>query len=214
MTISQFPPLDTADEDGLLAIGGDLDVDSLLLAYRSGIFPWPLNSEILAWFSPPKRAVLFFNELHISKSLEKSLRHSDYEIAFDRNTARVIRSCSEAKNRKGQRGTWITKDMVHAYIRLHEAGYCHSVEYYKQGELQGGLYGVRIGGFFAGESMFHIKRDASKICLLNLVERLKSEGMSWLDCQAMTPLLASFGAREIERDQFLELLSTATRQKD
>ncbi|NMC62108.1 MAG: leucyl/phenylalanyl-tRNA--protein transferase [SAR324 cluster bacterium] len=206
MAISKFPSVDLADESGLLAVGGDLEVESLLLAYRNGIFPWPFSDEFPAWFSPPKRAVLFFKDFHIPKSLKKKLRKGNYTIYVNRDTPSVIRACANAKNRKGQRGTWITKDMIEAYIRLHMAGYCHSVECYQETRLIGGYYGVCINQFCGGESMFHIETDASKLCLFHLVEILKAKGVTWLDVQMLTPLLEHFGAREIPRTDFLSLL--------
>ena len=213
MAISRFPPVDSADEDGLLAVGGDLDVDSLLLAYRNGIFPWPAGEHLLAWFSPPVRAVLFLEDFHISKSLEKKVKKEAYTLCINRDTPSVIRACAKASNRKRQRGTWITGEMIEAYIHFHTAGYCHSVECYLGNSLVGGLYGVCINGFFAGESMFHTESDASKICLVHLVHTLKSRGFTWLDCQVMTPLLETFGACEVSRGAFLDLLEESLKQK-
>lgn len=205
----KFPPVSMADDDGLLALGGELDEETLLLAYRSGIFPWPFDESTLAWFAPPKRCVLFFDEMHISKSLARSRRREVYTFSINKNFKDVIGACAKAKNRKGQRGTWITKDMVRAYTELNRHGYAQSVETWQESELVGGLYGVKIGGFFAGESMFHKETDASKLSLWYLVEVLKKEGLSWIDCQVMTPLLKSFGARLIPRDEYQVLLKEA-----
>lgn len=213
MAISQFPSVDLADESGLLAIGGDLEVESLLLAYRNGIFPWPLNDEFPAWFSPPARAVLFFKDFHIPKRLQRKISKANYTICINRDTPRVIEECAKAKNRKGQRGTWITRDMIEAYTRFHAAGYCHSVECYRDNKLLGAYYGVSINGFFAGESMFYIESDASKLCLCHLVNLLIQKGVSWLDVQMLTPLLKSFGAKEISRADFLVLLEDALRKE-
>lgn len=209
MTIAAFPDVEYADQHGLLAIGGDLEVDSLLLAYRSGIFPWPLDEDTLAWFAPPKRAVLFFDKLHTSRSLEREQRRGKFGFAVNRNFEGVIKACAETKNRKKQQGTWITKDIIRAYSALHAAGYAHSVEAYREGELVGGIYGVSIGAMFAGESMFYREPNASKLALLHLCELLKTRGATWMDCQVMTPHLLHFGAEEISRRKFTKLLDTA-----
>lgn len=216
MVIAEFPDVKDSDESGLLAIGGDLEVESLLLAYSSGIFPWPLNDEILSWFSPLKRAVLFLSKLHISRSLRRTLNSNKLEFAIDRNCPEVIRQCRLAGNRrtgKGspQSGTWITADMQAAYIDLHKAGYCHSAESYENGELVGGLYGVSIGAMFAGESMFFKRPDASKAAFARLAVYLRENGAGWIDCQVMTPLFEAFGAEEIDREDFLGLLKNAIR---
>lgn len=216
MVIAEFPDPEDSDESGLLAIGGDLEVDSLLLAYSSGIFPWPLNEEILTWFSPPRRAVLHLTKLHISRSLRRALNSNKFEFAIDCNCPEVIRQCRLAGNRrtgKGnpQSGTWITADMQDAYIALHKAGYCHSAESYENGELVGGLYGVSIGAMFAGESMFFKRPDASKVAFARFAVHLRESGAEWLDCQVMTPLFEAFGAEEIEREEFLGMLKNAIR---
>lgn len=213
MTILAFPPVEDADEHGLLALGGDLEVDSLLLAYRSGIFPWPLDEETLAWFSPPQRTVLFLDRLHVSQSLRKEQRRAKCTFAFDRNFPEVIARCAEVKNRGKQRGTWITPQVVSAYCDFHAAGYCHSVECYDDEELVGGLYGVSLGGMFAGESMFYRRPNASKLAFLYLCEHLRERKIPWIDCQVMTPFLKSFGAEEIPRKKFLALLSEGLRSK-
>lgn len=211
MAIEAFPSLDEADEYGLLALGGDLEPESLLLAYRSGIFPWPLSPELLTWFSPPRRAVLYLNEVHISKSLAKLERRKSHDIRVDFDFEAVIRNCASSSQRKGK--TWITNDIMDAYCELHRLGYAHSIEYYEEDSLLGGLYGVSIGGMFAGESMFHKKANASKLCLMFLVQRLAQKGVSWIDCQQLTPLLRSFGAREIERAEFVAQLNLAVSRK-
>ena len=209
MAISRFPHVDTADEDGILALYGDLDVESLLLAYRSGIFPWPLSAHLLAWFAPDPRAVLFFEDFHVPRSLRKELKLSPFTLSIDEDTPAVIEACAAARNRKGQQGTWITPAMTAAYIELHRAGNCHSIECWHGDKLVGGLYGVSIGGFFGGESMFHLESGASKHSFCFLVEHLRARGFRWLDCQMLTPLLESFGAREIPREEFMLLLKTA-----
>lgn len=213
MTILAFPPLEDADEHGLLAIGGDLEIDSLLLAYRSGIFPWPLDEETLAWFSPEKRTVLFLDQIHISQSLKKAQRRSTFSFALDRNFESVVRHCAEVKNRGKQKGTWITPAIVDAYIDLHRAGFCHSAECYEKEELVGGLYGVSIGAMFAGESMFYRRPNASKLAFVFLCEHLRKHEVKWIDCQVMTPFLSSFGAQEIPRKEFIKLLSHSLRRR-
>lgn len=212
MVIEAFPPLEQADEDGLLAVGGDLDIESLVLAYRSGIFPWPFSERHLAWFSPPERGVLFFDQLHIPRSLQKIRRDPAWSLSFDTCFDDVIVACASSNHRPGQTGTWITRRMVDGYRAFHRAGYAHSVECWYAGELVGGLYGVVIGRYFAGESMFFIRPNASKLALWFLVEHLKRSGVTWLDCQMVTPLLASFGAKSIPRGTFTQLLEQACKE--
>src|SRR5690606_17061009 len=150
-----FPPVDRADEFGLLAIGGDLDVDSLLLAYRSGIFPWPIQNGLLTWFAPPRRAVLFLDEFHISKSLRRERRRKGCHVRTNTAFREVVEACADSSHRRNQRGTWINDDILEAYVALHKAGFAHSVEVYVEDRLIGGVYGVALGLMFAGESMFH-----------------------------------------------------------
>jgi leucyl/phenylalanyl-tRNA--protein transferase len=202
-----FPPVDVADDDGLLAIGGDLEIDTLLLAYRSGIFPWPVEGYPTLWFAPPQRAVLFFDEFHVSKSLRKQMRQAHYEIRIDSCFERVIRACAAPRVYEAE--TWILPEMIEAYEQFHRAGYAHSVEVFAHDELVGGLYGVAIGRYFAGESMFHLASGASKIALVHLVEHLQKQGATWLDVQMPTPLFESFGARCIPRDEFMKMLQNA-----
>jgi leucyl/phenylalanyl-tRNA--protein transferase len=210
MAIKAFPPVDEADEHGLLAVGGDLEVSSLLLAYSNGIFPWPLSAdESLLWFSPAERAVLFVDDFHISKSLKTEIRRSQYTYRINSAFSEVIEYCSDCSLRANEEGTWIIDEMKSAYIALHRAGYAHSFECYEGNELVGGLYGVAIGSMFAGESMFHRKDNTSKLSLVFLMQTLKKLGAGWLDCQQMTPLIARFGARMIPRDDFIPLLDEA-----
>ncbi len=209
MTIIQFPPINQAHSSGILAVGGDLEVDSLLLAYRSGIFPWPIDEGTLAWFAPPKRAILWLKDFHIPRSLKREINKNCFACCFDKHFAQVIKSCAEPTNRGKQQGTWITPEIIGAYIALHHAGFCHSIECYKNDSLVGGLYGVSIGGFFAGESMFYRTSNASKLALCYLVNHLKSYGVEWLDCQVMTPHMRQLGAVNVSRRKYMQLLEKA-----
>ena len=204
----EFPPATSADRDGLVAVGGDLSVDRLLLAYRSGIFPWPIfHDDLMTWFSPDPRAILELDELHISKSLQKVLRRGTFDVTFNLDFPTVVDGCgAPAPDRPS---TWITREMKQAYLRLHQQGHAHSVEARIDGELVGGLYGVAVGGFFAGESMFSQVTNASKIALVALVERLRERGYRLLDIQQATPHLMSMGAVEVPRKRYLQRLSHA-----
>ena len=209
MVIRRFPPVESADEHGLLAIGGDLEAESILLAYRSGIFPWPVDSSTLAWFAPPERAIIFLDEFHLPRRLKRSLKSHSYTQRMDHDFNGVIKRCAEVVNRGEQDGTWITEDIIEAYAHLFQLGYCHSFESYLDNELVGGIYGIQIGRFFAAESSFFRAPDASKVAMLALVAYLRSRGTSWFDRQVLTPFSASFGAREIEREEYMELLKSA-----
>lgn len=207
MAIADFPPVSKADEHGLLALGGDLEIESLLLAYTLGIFPWPISEEYpLAWFSPNPRGVLFFDKLHLSKSFRKFLRHNPYEVKFNTNFESVILNCARVK-RLNQESTWITDEIVNAYIDLFKAGYAYSVETYHKDQLVGGLYGVCINKFYSGESMFHIEDNASKVALVSLMYTLNQRGVHWLDTQMVTPVVHSLGGVEIPRESFIKLLN-------
>ena len=206
MVILAFPPHEYADHYGLLAIGGDLEPASLLYAYRNGIFPWPSDDSLLTWFSPLQRGILHFENLHISRSLKKSIRTKEFQCAINHDFDSVIHCCAESANRIGQQGTWISPAMIRAYKQFHREGYAHSVECYLEGTLVGGVYGVAIGHFFAGESMFYRRTDASKVALLYLIQHLALQGVHYLDCQMVTELLASFGATEVSRRHYLRLL--------
>lgn len=203
-----FPDVELADETGLLAVGGELSVQMLLAAYSSGIFPWPIEefSEI-PWFAPAQRAVLFFKDLSISRSMRKLSRNHPYELRFNSAFIEVVRGC--AAKRASQSGTWITEEIIKGYSALHAHGFALSVECFAEDKLVGGLYGVSIGGFFAGESMFHLSSNTSKLCLLYLIEHLAGQGVEWIDCQQSTPLLDSFGARCVPRTEFMKLLAVA-----
>ena len=209
MPVLSFPPVNMADDDGLLAVGGDLELESLLCAYRSGIFPWPTDDQALLWFAPPRRAVLFVDEFHTPRRLERALRKAPFSCSMDTAFRDVISRCAEVTNRGEQRGTWITDDIIEAYCRLHTAGFCHSIETFLHGELVGGMYGVQIGRFFAAESSFYRVSDASKAAMCHLISHLKARGIPWLDCQVLTPFSRSFGAREIPRTEFMRLLGEA-----
>jgi leucyl/phenylalanyl-tRNA--protein transferase len=200
-----FPDPELAEEDGLLGVGGDLSLERLLLAYANGIFPWFSKGEPIMWWSPNPRCVLRPEKLKISTSLRQALKKGDYEVRFDTCFEEVIRQCSASK-RKGQRGTWITREMQEAYIRLFELGFAHSTEVFMDGKLAGGLYGVSIGGTYSGESMFHLRPEASKIALYHLVERLKERGYPLIDCQVTNQHLLSLGAEEMPRKEFLKQL--------
>ncbi|HJQ62416.1 MAG TPA: leucyl/phenylalanyl-tRNA--protein transferase [Burkholderiales bacterium] len=206
-TKDPFPPVTRAlrEPNGLLAAGGDLSIERLTDAYRRGIFPWYSEGQPLLWWSPNPRMVLFPAELKLSRSLQKRLRRRDFAIRTDHVFETVIRSC--AAPRPGQSGTWITEDMITAYGALHRRGRAHSVETWIEGKLAGGLYGVAIGRMFYGESMFARLTDASKIALAHLVKQLERWDYGMIDCQMQTPHLASFGAREIPRADFMGKLA-------
>ena len=202
-----FPPLEAASPEGLLAVGGDLNPDRLLSAYRQGIFPWYSDDQPILWWSPDPRAVLYPSKLHISKSLRKSLRTRGVEVRADRAFALVIAACAESRNR-GE-GTWITSGMQDAYCALHRMGYAHSVETWHNGELVGGLYGLAIGKAFFGESMFSRVADASKTALVGLATSLAAEGYRFIDCQVVSEHLTSLGAEATPRDRFASELHEA-----
>jgi leucyl/phenylalanyl-tRNA--protein transferase len=201
-----FPPPEEA-EDGLLAVGGDLRPERLLLAYSRGIFPWYEKGPIL-WHSPDPRMVLRADELRVPRSLRKTVRRAPFRLTLDTAFARVMAACGSAR-RPGQRSTWITPAMREAYGELHRRGLAHSVEAWKDDELAGGLYGVSLGGVFFGESMFAKAPDASKVAFVALVEQLHAWRIDLVDCQVYTPHLARFGAREWPRRQFLAALRRA-----
>jgi leucyl/phenylalanyl-tRNA--protein transferase len=203
--MSRFPDPRYARGD-VVALGDDLSVDTLRDAYRSGIFPWPHEELPLPWFSPRRRTVILFDELHAGRSLRKAAKRSAFRFTIDTAFADVIRACSDSE-RPEQDGTWISDDIIAAYTRLHHAGDAHSVEVWDGDELAGGLYGVDAGGVFTGESMFHRRPDASKLALLFLVDHLRARGATWLDCQVMTPHMEALGARQIPRGRFLDMLA-------
>jgi len=212
-TQDPFPAVDRAlrEPNGLLCAGGDLGVERLLEAYRSGIFPWYSGTEPILWWSPDPRMVLFCEELRLSRSLAKSIRNKGYVVQVDTAFREVLAGCASPRRDAqtgGEAGTWLGQEMRSAYARLHRAGHAHSFECWQDGMLVGGLYGVAVGRMFYGESMFSHATDASKVALVALVEELRQRGFPLIDCQVPTPLLAQLGAREIPRREFLRRLRT------
>jgi leucyl/phenylalanyl-tRNA--protein transferase len=199
-----FPPVHLAEPDGLLAVGGDLSVERLLLAYRTGIFPWYEGKDIL-WWCPDPRFVLFPLELKISKSMGQLIKKEAFEFKSNENFVEVISQCKTIR-RRAQESTWITEEVKTAFLRLHQLGYAHSAETWSEGQLVGGLYGIRLGRIFFGESMFSRKSNASKYAFIKYVQQLKTEGIELIDCQVYTPHLESLGARMIDRPSFIRLL--------
>jgi len=200
----EFPPAELADEDGIIAIGGDLSYQRLLNAYASGIFPWYNANEPIIWWSPDPRLVLFTNELHISKSMKKLLNRDEFTITFNKAFEDVIRNCSLP--RIYEKETWISEDMINAYTLLHKMGYAISTEVWREDKLVGGLYGIGMGKCFFGESMFFLEKNASKYGMIKLTQKLLQLGISFIDCQVKTEHLISLGAREIPREEFLHLI--------
>ena len=200
-----FPPVHEADSYGVLALGGDLLPERILLAYHSGIFPWYEDGEPIIWWSPPKRMVLFPEQVKISKSMRKIIESETFTISFNTQFKQVIENCAEI-SRSGQRGTWITTEMQKAYVELHEMGIAKSVEVWKDDVLVGGLYGVDLGAVFCGESMFSKIPNASKVAFIALAKSLQQNNYRLLDCQVYNDHLASLGAVEIPRDRFLSIL--------
>jgi len=195
--------------DGIVALGGPLTTTNLLRAYCRGIFPWPID-DIVPWCCPEERGILEFNELHVPRRLART-RHN-FHFTIDRAFPQVISYCATVK-RKHESGTWITRQMIRAYCELHRLGHAHSVEVWEGTELVGGLYGVDAGGSFAGESMFSLRSNASKLALLFLIDHLKDRGLDWIDIQMLTPHLEALGAKLVSRTEFLEKL-TATQKRN
>jgi leucyl/phenylalanyl-tRNA--protein transferase len=204
-----FPPLDAASPEGLLAIGGDLCPDRILSAYRRGIFPWFSGNQPILWWSPNPRAVLLPSQIRISRSLKKNIRNRGFRITTDRAFVDVVKEC--AKDREQQKGTWITTEMRDAYTALHSRGHAHSVETWQNGELVGGLYGISIGKAFFGESMFARETDSSKTALVGLSTLLTTWEYHFIDCQVRSSHLDSLGAKCIPRNQFSKMLEKAIR---
>ena len=199
-----FPPVDLAEPDGLLAMGGDLSPERLLLAYRSGVFPW-YEGEYILWWCPDPRFVLFPAEIKVNKTIKPLLNKNLLEFTHNKVFAQVIHHCKKTK-RPGQDGTWITDEVENAYCKMHELGYAHSAEVWKDGELVGGLYGIKLGKVFFGESMFSKLSNASRYCFIKYVQQLKEEGIQLIDCQVYTEYLESLGARMIPRKDFIQQL--------
>lgn len=200
-----FPPVELASPEGILAFGGDLSPERLLLAYRSGIFPWFEADDPILWWSPPQRMVLFPQEFKASKSLRNILNRGIFTVTFNHNFRAVITHCQKVK-REGQTGTWITDSMIEAYLKLHELGHAKSVEVWQNQELVGGLYGIDLGHVFCGESMFSLVSNASKVAFLSLVQSLNEKGYLLLDAQVYNEHLESLGCREIPRTDFIKIL--------
>jgi leucyl/phenylalanyl-tRNA--protein transferase len=200
-----FPSPLHASPEGLVAIGGDLSLPRLLLAYRSGIFPWTVKP--ITWWSPDPRAIFDLNQFHVSRSLAKVIRKGIFEITIDRAFREVMKGC--AAPGRGRRTTWITREFLEAYAELHEQGHAHSLECWQDNKLVGGIYGVSIGGFFAGESMFHRISNASKIALYYLTEHLRQRNFILFDIQMLTPITFSLGAIQISRTEYLKRLALA-----
>lgn len=205
-----FPPPDYADPSGLLAVGGDLSNERLLEAYRLGIFPWYSDDQPILWWSPDPRLILDLRDFKVSRSLRKTLKKGVFQVTFDHAFEEVIGGCAVVP-REAQNGTWITDEMQEAYVNLHGLGYAHSVESWFGGKLAGGLYGVSLGRCFFGESMFHLKTDASKVALATLVEKLKSWDFHFIDSQMTTEHMLRLGAKELPRRIFLKRLQSALR---
>jgi len=201
-----FPDPEQADENGIVFAGGVLSEENIVAAYERGIFPWPHEGLPMLWFCPEARGVLDFEHFHVPRSVAKALRKKNYQITFDQAFVQVIRACA-VQSRKGQKGSWITPELLSAYSAMHQRGLAHSVEIWRGQELVGGLYGVYIQGVFSGESMFFTDSGASKAALIALVEKLKSLGHTWFDIQMVTPVLDLFGGEYLPRIEYLKRLA-------
>jgi leucyl/phenylalanyl-tRNA--protein transferase len=211
----EFPPPCFARSDGLLCIGGDLSSQRLLLAYQNGIFPWFSQSEPLLWWSPDPRLVILPQNIYISKSLTKKIKKQVFTIKIDTAFERTIRACAGPRfNRPEEEGTWLVDEMIESYTRLHELGYAHSIETWREDKLVGGLYGISLGGSFFGESMFSLEADASKLALVALATHLGKHKFDLIDCQVTSNHLVSMGAEEISRDSFLAIIEKSVKRKD
>jgi len=204
-----FPPVEEANSEGVMAIGGDLSTERLLLAYKNGIFPWFNPGEPILWWAPKSRMVLYFDDLVVSKSMRNVLKRNVFKVTFNQDFRAVISNCSSI-NREGQQGTWISQEMIDAYCKLNELGIAKSVEVWQDNELVGGLYGVDLGTIFCGESMFSKVSNASKVAFIALANYLKNENYKLLDCQVYNEHLDSLGCREIDRDEFMKLLNSGS----
>ena len=204
-----FPNPSLADPDGLLAVGGDLEPETLLCAYKNGIFPWFDSDTPILWWCPDPRAILEFDNLYVSKRLARTLRGDKFQVTFNQDFDAVVKGCAY----RPEEGTWITPEVAKAYGKFHQLGHAHSVEVWQNGSMVGGLYGVAIGGLFAGESMFSTVSDASKIALVALVDRLKHKGFQLFDLQIINDHTSMMGATEIPRDSYLARIKTAVKLK-
>ena len=200
-----FPPVEMASTEGILAFGGDLQPQRLILAYQSGIFPWYNEGEPIIWYSPEERMVLFPEELYISKSMRRLMAKNEFTLSWNKAFEQVIDQCQKSP-RKDQLGTWITEDMKQAYIKLYKMGFAKSIEVWRKDELIGGLYGIDLGHVFCGESMFSKVSNASKLAFIHLVQELQKKNYKLIDCQVYNEHLESLGAREIPRSEFMEFL--------
>lgn len=206
MAIQEFPDPNLADENGVLAVGGDLEPDSLVLAYRKGIFPWPMPGYPLLWFSPEERAILRFSKFHVARSLHRVLKKTTFRVTQDLAFDKVIQACAKVPRKEGNM-TWITPPMIRAYVNFHKLGFAHSIEVWDGERLVGGCYGVAVDGVFSGESMFRTEPNASKVAIVHMIEHLKKQGLEWMDIQVLTPHMQAMGAEVVSRAEFLKLLS-------
>ena len=208
---TNFPPTHFAEQDGLLAIGGDLSSKRIIEAYKKGVFPWYNEDDPIMWWSPAPRFVLFPDDLHISRSMKRKFNQGIYKVTANKCFKDVINFCQNIP-RKDQDGTWITDDMKSAYVRLHQEGYAHSIEVWDKTELVGGVYGIAIGNIFFGESMFSTKPNASKYGIISLIQKMNELGLNVLDCQMKTEHMIQLGGQEIGREQFEELLTLSNKK--
>jgi leucyl/phenylalanyl-tRNA--protein transferase len=208
-----FPPAWLARSDGLLCIGGDLSAQRILLAYEKGIFPWFSENEPILWWSPDPRLVLFPGNIKVSRSLKKTIKKNTFHLTMDHAFEETILSCSKPR-RNEYAGTWLVEEMIEAYIQLHQLGYAHSIETWKDGRLVGGLYGICLGGIFFGESMFSFEDDASKTALTVLARHLEQHRFDLIDCQVTTNHLLSMGATEISRNAYLDIIQRSIKRTD
>lgn len=213
MPIVEFPPIETADENGLLAVGGDFSFPTLLMAYYQGIFPWPLGREYpLTWFCPDPRGVLFADNFRVNRRLKRDFKKAGFRHTFNQDFRSVIEGCRDIDNRSDQGDTWITNELIEGYVNFHNEGYAYSIEIWNQeGELVGGLFGVKLGAYVTGESMFYRQSHASKYALAVLMEKLEQKGIQWLDTQMVSPVVGQMGGIEIDREDFLNLHKEACR---
>ena len=209
----QFPDPTASDKDGLVAVGGNLSIECLLSAYKNGIFPWFNPGDPILWWSPEPRMVIYPNQLHIPKSVKRAIKNHSFTFSFDQDFEQVIINCSAPrKNQKTEHGTWITSDMIEAYIQLHKAGYAHSIECWLDSRLCGGVYGVALGTVFFGESMFSNVSESSKLALITLIKQLEVWNYDLLDCQLPSDLVERLGASYISRKKFTKMIKVLTQQ--